>query len=66
MKQTVYLLMLLFSSYVAVGFADVKESISYFPVVTGKDIPEATRQSLLAKMSKLAADNGYSEISLKK
>lgn len=59
MKQTVYLLMLLFSSYVAVGFADVKESISYFPVVTGKDIPEATRQSLLAKMSKLAADNGY-------
>lgn len=59
MKRAVYVLMLILTSFVAAAYADVKESVSYFPVVIGKDIPEAARQSLLTKMSRVAAGNGY-------
>lgn len=59
MKMSIKLLLLILASFSIVGYAEVNESISYYPVVTGNDIPETVRQSLLAKMDKAIADNGY-------
>lgn len=59
MKTSIKLLLLILASFSATGYAEVNESISYYPVVTGNDIPETVRQSLTAKMEKAIVDCGY-------
>lgn len=59
MKKTFVALFCAINTIVNASYAEVKAAISYFPVVIGKDMPDAAKQSLTAKMSRIIADNGY-------
>ena len=59
MKRAFFIFLCILTSFAVTTNAEVKESISYFPIVTGNEIPESARQSLMAKMGMAIADNGY-------
>lgn len=59
MKKSVILILLGLLSCFAAMSADNNESISYYPVIAGKQIPESARQSLMAKMEQAITLNGY-------
>lgn len=60
MKQTIIALLLciLWLSHFTVKAQD-KGKIAYFPVVTGEEIPELAKQSLIAKMEQVLTQNGF-------
>lgn len=56
-----YLLILLFAIiyYSAVEASESSGNLSYYPVVTGADIPEASKQLIVSKMEQMLTQNGF-------
>lgn len=59
MKKSVIFALLGLLSCFATMSANNNDGISYYPVIAGLEIPESSRQSLMAKMEQIITKNGY-------
>ena len=62
MMRTIILTLALLLGATSIAYAQDSGKLSYFPVVTGKEIPEASKRALTAKMEQITAKNGYGSI----
>lgn len=57
--RTLLITLVLLFSVCTVSKAENLGSISYYPVVVGKDLPDASRKLIISKMEQILTQNGY-------
>ncbi|MDE5567395.1 MAG: hypothetical protein K2J12_03030 [Muribaculaceae bacterium] len=62
MKKYLLITLLTFLCVWTVKASDTSAKLSYFPVVTGNDIPSASKKLIISKMEQILTQNGYGSL----